>query len=66
MDIYQSAVDYLFTFPVFDSWTEMGSILRRAASGQPRDWQLPVIAPVLKLFETLGISPDVHLRLQDR
>jgi geranylgeranyl pyrophosphate synthase len=44
MDIYQSTADYLLTFPIFDLWTEMGSILRRAASTRPRDWQLPVIA----------------------
>src|SRR5258705_3993203 len=44
MDIYQSTIDYLLTFPIFDAWTEMETILRRAASGQPRDWQLPVIA----------------------
>lgn len=53
MDIYQSTVDYLFTFPVFDSWTEMGSILRRAASGHPCDWQLPVIA-----CQALGEPPE--------
>ena len=44
MDTYQSSVDYLFTFPIFDSWHEMGNILRRAASPRPRDWELPVIA----------------------
>lgn len=44
MEIYQSTVDYLSAFPIFDSWREMGTILRRAASLRPRDWQLPVIA----------------------
>ena len=44
MDTYQSSVDYLFTFPIFDSWHEMGNILRHAASNRPRDWELPVIA----------------------
>lgn len=44
MDIYQSTVDYLLTFPIFDSWQEMTAILERSAAMRPRDWQLPVIA----------------------
>ena len=44
MDIYQSTVDYLLTLPIFDSWDEMRTILQRAFSTRPRDWQLPVIA----------------------
>ena len=44
MDIYQSTVDYLLTLPIFDSWDEMRTILQRASSTRPRDWQLPVIA----------------------
>ena len=44
MEIYQSTVDYLSAFPIFDSWREMGMILRRAASLRPRDWQLPIVA----------------------
>ena len=44
MDIYQSTVDYLLTFPIFESWQEMRTILERAASLRPHDWQLPVIA----------------------
>jgi geranylgeranyl pyrophosphate synthase len=44
MDIYKSTVDYLITLRVFDSWTEMKTILQRAVSLRPRDWQLPVIA----------------------
>ncbi|MGZ9221711.1 MAG: polyprenyl synthetase family protein [Anaerolineales bacterium] len=43
MDIYQSTVDYLLTFPIFDTWHEMRTILQRIASVRPRDWQLPVI-----------------------
>lgn len=43
MDTYQSTVDYLLTFPIFDSWHEMENILQRAASTRPRDWELPVI-----------------------
>jgi geranylgeranyl pyrophosphate synthase len=43
MDIYQSTVDYLLTFPIFDSWQEMRRILQQFASKRPRDWQLPVI-----------------------
>ncbi|MCI0550556.1 MAG: polyprenyl synthetase family protein [Anaerolineae bacterium] len=53
MDIYQSTVDYLITFPVFDSWHEMGNILRRAACTRPRDWELPVIA-----CQALGEPPE--------
>jgi octaprenyl-diphosphate synthase len=44
MDIYQKAVDDLFTFPIFEAWMEMRTILQRIASIRPRDWQLPVIA----------------------
>jgi geranylgeranyl pyrophosphate synthase len=44
MDIYQTTTEYLLKLPIFDSWHEMGSILRRAASTRPRDWELPVIA----------------------
>ena len=44
MDIYQSTVDYLLTFPVFDRWREMKTILQRSAAGHPHDWQLPALA----------------------
>jgi len=44
MDIYQSTIDYLLTFPIFDSWSDVKAILQRSASAHPRDWQLPVIA----------------------
>jgi geranylgeranyl pyrophosphate synthase len=44
MDLYQSTTDYLLVFPIFDAWPEMSTILRRAASTRPRDWQLPIIA----------------------
>ena len=44
MDIHESVVDYLLTFPIFDTWHEMRKILQRAASTRPRDWQLPLIA----------------------
>ena len=43
MDIYQSTVEYLLKLPIFSTWQEMGSILQRAASTKPRDWELPVI-----------------------
>ena len=52
MDIHQSTVDCLLSFPIFSSWHEMGSILRRAASTRPRDWNLPVVA-----CQALGKSP---------
>jgi geranylgeranyl diphosphate synthase type I len=44
MDIYQLTVDYLLKLPIFDAWDEMRTILQRAASMRPRDWQLPIIA----------------------
>jgi len=44
MDIYQFTTDYLLTLPIFEAWSEMKTILQRAASLQPRDWQLPVLA----------------------
>jgi geranylgeranyl pyrophosphate synthase len=49
MDIYQSTVDYLLLFPIFNSWQEMRIILQRIASTQPRDWGLPLVA-----CQTLG------------
>ena len=68
MDIYTSTIAYLLNFPIFDSWQDMRNILQQLASRHPRDWQLPiialfegVIAPVRKLFETLGLSPDIFL-----
>lgn len=53
MDIYQSTVDHLLAFPIFDSWHEIGTILQRSASGHPRAWQLPIIA-----CEAIGESPE--------
>ena len=44
MDIYQTTTECLLKLPIFDSWHEMGSILRRSAGTRPRDWELPVIA----------------------
>ena len=53
MDTYQSIVDYLLTFSVFDSWSDMANILQRAASARPRDWALPILA-----CQALGESPE--------
>jgi geranylgeranyl diphosphate synthase type I len=53
MDVHQSTVDYLLKFHLFDRWHEMGTILRRSASGRPRDWHLPVIA-----CQAVGGSPE--------
>ena len=53
MDLYDSTVEYLLTFPIFDSWHEMESILRRAASTRPGDWNLPLIA-----CQAVGESPE--------
>jgi geranylgeranyl pyrophosphate synthase len=44
MNIYQSNMEYLLNFPIFDSWQDMKRILQQLAAKQPRDWQLPVIA----------------------
>lgn len=53
MNIYQSTIDYLSTFPIFEAWHDVETILRRAASTSPRDWQLPVVA-----CEALGKLPE--------
>ena len=53
MDLYQSIVDFLLTFPIFESWHEMETILRRSASSRPHDWQLPIIA-----CQSVGASPE--------
>jgi geranylgeranyl pyrophosphate synthase len=53
MDIYQSTVDYLLDIPIFGTWPEMETILRRSASGRPRDWKLPIIA-----CQAVGASPE--------
>jgi geranylgeranyl pyrophosphate synthase len=44
MDPYQSTLDYLLNFPIFDTWYEMKAILQRIAAAHPRDWKLPIIA----------------------
>jgi len=44
MDIYQTITEYLLKLPIFKSWHEMESILRRSAATRPRDWELPLIA----------------------
>ena len=43
MDIYQSTIEYLLKLPIFNSWQDIESILRRAASTHPQAWELPVI-----------------------
>lgn len=53
MDIYHATVDYLLPLPVFDAWQEMRTILQRAASLRPRDWQLP-----LKACQAVGESAE--------
>jgi geranylgeranyl pyrophosphate synthase len=53
MGIYESVLDYLLTFSIFNSWHEMETILRRAVSGRPHDWQLPIIA-----CQAVGESPE--------
>lgn len=53
MDLYQSTIDYLLNLSIFSSLHEMESILLRAASTRPRDWELPVIA-----CQALGESPE--------
>src|SRR5688500_17496429 len=53
MDTHQSIVEYLLKFPIFGSSKELESLLRRAASANPRDWNLPVI-----ICQALGKSPE--------
>jgi geranylgeranyl pyrophosphate synthase len=53
MDIYRLTVDYLLNVPILGTWQEMETVLRRAASGCPRDWQLPIIA-----CQAVGASPE--------
>ena len=53
MDLYQSTIDDLLNLSIFRSWPEMESILRRAASTKPRDWELPIIA-----CQALGEAPE--------
>lgn len=53
MDPYKSTVEYLLNFSIFSSWPDMGSILQRAASSRPRDWELPILA-----CQALGESPE--------
>jgi hypothetical protein len=50
MDIYQSVVDYLLTFPIFESWHEMEAILRRSASGHPMIGNCPSSSARLEAF----------------
>ncbi len=44
MNIYTAIADLLFAFPLVQSWPEMKSLLQRAISAEPCDWQLPVAA----------------------
>lgn len=44
MNIYQHTVDYISNLPVLKAWPETTSLLERAASKQPRDWRLPLLA----------------------
>ena len=53
MNFYRPTVEYLLTFPVFDTWDEMRAILQSAAATHPRDWQLPLVA-----CQAVGISAD--------
>ncbi|HLO30033.1 MAG TPA: polyprenyl synthetase family protein [Anaerolineales bacterium] len=53
MDIYQSTVNYLLGFPIFDTWGEMRAMLQRAASTHPRDWELPILG-----CRTVGASAE--------
>ena len=53
MDLYQSTIEHLLNLSIFSSWHEMESILRRAASTHPRDWELPIIA-----CQALGEAPE--------
>jgi geranylgeranyl pyrophosphate synthase len=53
MDVYQSTIEYLMKLSIFNSWEGMESILRRAASTQPRDWNLPILT-----CQAVGEAPE--------
>ena len=76
MDIYQSTVEYLLTFPIFESWHEDEISCWRAVANKSAlflDRLTPsnkgpvaalideLIAPTYKLFETLGYTPTFTL-----
>jgi geranylgeranyl pyrophosphate synthase len=44
MDIYSATTKLLLDLPTVNEWDEMRSLIQRAASRQPRDWRLPVMA----------------------
>ena len=44
MTIYATTVDYILNLPLLKAWPETTSLLERAASKQPRDWRLPLVA----------------------
>lgn len=44
MDIYSAATKLLLDLHIVNDWAEMHSLIQRAASRQPRDWYLPVMA----------------------
>jgi len=56
MEICQAVVDYLLRFPMFETWPEMESILRRSASTRPRDWNLP-----LGICQAVGKPPETAI-----
>ena len=53
MDTYSSALDYLLTMPLIQSWPEMQALFWRAAAKQDGSWQLPRLA-----CEAVGGAPE--------
>lgn len=44
MDIYQSAIDYVLTLPIIQSWPELQELFTSKALRKPKYWQLPMQA----------------------
>ena len=44
MDLFSFVEDYLFASPIIASWQDMRAVFKKAASGKPRQWNLPAVA----------------------
>ena len=53
MNIYEFTADYISNLPVLKAWPESKIMLDHAASKQPRDWRLPLLA-----CEAVGTKPE--------
>jgi geranylgeranyl pyrophosphate synthase len=44
MDIFTQTIEYISLLPVVPSWPEVHSLFATAATSQPHDWRLPMLA----------------------